>query len=332
MKRSHGMRSTPTRWQVRSVGGAVALLVALGAGLQGQDSYGACPGVCGDGNGSGTVTSSDVIVLTDFLYNGGPPATVADCLDVDQYELTTVRDLQWMLNSVFKGGPAPDCALLPPLVPTVNAVCKIKYDPVYPPGLALHSVQISVVVTDAFVHLDLPVAFTVDGGPPVAFGPVVLAGALPAGFEVAPAGAPANSILFRVSDNGNIIAPGMYNLATVDLFMVPSPSPRLVRISRIGMPPLQGGVPVHYAMLLDPALDASRPGLCPNVTPGDVDGSGAPTAGDIVVMVNYIFKGAMPPPILAAGDVNCSGTFTSADIISLVQHVFKGGVLCDLCV
>ena len=126
--------------------------------------------------------------------------------------------------------------------------------------------------------------------------------------------------------------PGIYNLATVGMFMVPSVSPRWVHIGRTLMPPLQEGVPVHYAMMLDPELDAALPRLCPIAVPGDVDASGAPTAGDIVLMVNFVFKGGPFPPLMAAGDVNCSGTFTSADIIVLVVHVFKGGPLCDLCV
>jgi hypothetical protein len=66
---------------------------------------------------------------------------------------------------------------------------------------------------------------------------------------------------------------------------------------------------------------------------GDVDVSGVITAGDIVRLVNYVFKGgAAPQPCNAAGDVNCSGTVTSADIIALVNFVFKSGVRpCDGC-
>jgi len=72
---------------------------------------------------------------------------------------------------------------------------------------------------------------------------------------------------------------------------------------------------------------------CPIVMTGDADENGSITSADIIKMVNFVFKGGVPPgPCEAAGDVNCSGTCTSADIISLVNFVFKGGTPpCDAC-
>jgi hypothetical protein len=72
---------------------------------------------------------------------------------------------------------------------------------------------------------------------------------------------------------------------------------------------------------------------CGVVITGDVDVSGAIEAADIIIMVNYLFKGGPEPqPIAQAGDVNCDGVTTSADIIDLVNHVFKSGATpCDVC-
>ena len=66
---------------------------------------------------------------------------------------------------------------------------------------------------------------------------------------------------------------------------------------------------------------------------GDVDISGAITSADIIVLVNYVFKGgATPQPIAEAGDCDCSSAVTSADVIRLVNYVFKGGIPpCDVC-
>lgn len=66
---------------------------------------------------------------------------------------------------------------------------------------------------------------------------------------------------------------------------------------------------------------------------GDVNVSGSITSSDIIVLVNYVFKGgATPSPCAAAGDVNCSGAITSADLIGLVNYVFKAGTPpCDVC-
>lgn len=66
---------------------------------------------------------------------------------------------------------------------------------------------------------------------------------------------------------------------------------------------------------------------------GDLNLSGTYTSADVILLVNYVFKGgSAPPPCPAAGDVNCSGNVTSADIIILVNHVFKGGPApCNVC-
>jgi hypothetical protein len=72
---------------------------------------------------------------------------------------------------------------------------------------------------------------------------------------------------------------------------------------------------------------------CIIVLPGDVNENGAVTSSDVIVTVNYVFKGGPPPqPCAANGDVNCNGAVTSSDVIVLVNYVFKGGnPPCDIC-
>jgi len=66
---------------------------------------------------------------------------------------------------------------------------------------------------------------------------------------------------------------------------------------------------------------------------GDLNGSSTLTSADVILLVNYVFKGgAAPSPCPAVGDCNCNGTVTSGDIITLVNHVFKGGPPpCNVC-
>jgi hypothetical protein len=66
---------------------------------------------------------------------------------------------------------------------------------------------------------------------------------------------------------------------------------------------------------------------------GDLNGSSTLTSSDVILLVNYVFKGgAAPSPCPAVGDCNCNGTVTSGDIITLVNHVFKGGPApCNVC-
>ena len=72
---------------------------------------------------------------------------------------------------------------------------------------------------------------------------------------------------------------------------------------------------------------------CPVPLVGDINHDLALSSGDIVLLVNVVFKGAPPPaPCLELGDVNCSGLVTSGDIILLVNHIFKSGEPpCTLC-
>jgi hypothetical protein len=66
---------------------------------------------------------------------------------------------------------------------------------------------------------------------------------------------------------------------------------------------------------------------------GDANGSGTISSADIIVLVNYVFKGgSQPVPCSAIADVNCTGADDAVDIIKLVNFVFKGGAPpCDVC-
>jgi hypothetical protein len=89
----------------------------------------------------------------------------------------------------------------------------------------------------------------------------------------------------------------------------------------------------NYDMGIGFWYGAAAGGGCPIVVSGDVNLSSTVTSSDIIVVVNFVFKGGSAPlPCTANGDVNCSGTVTSADIITLVNFVFKGGAApCNTC-
>jgi hypothetical protein len=74
-------------------------------------------------------------------------------------------------------------------------------------------------------------------------------------------------------------------------------------------------------------------GSCPIQMAGDVNVDSKITTGDVVYLVNHVFKGGPDPlPCVANGDVNCNGSVTSSDIIYLLGYVFKGGSHpCDIC-
>jgi hypothetical protein len=89
-----------------------------------------------------------------------------------------------------------------------------------------------------------------------------------------------------------------------------------------------------YGDVCDNCPQVSNPNqLVTILLTGDANLSGTLTSADIILLVNYCFKGgAAPLPCAAAGDCNCNGSVTSADIILLVNHVFKGGAApCNVC-
>jgi M6 family metalloprotease-like protein len=65
------------------------------------------PYVCGDANGDGQANVGDAVYLINFVFKGGPapdPLCVGDANDDNG---TNVGDAVYLINFVFKGGPAP---------------------------------------------------------------------------------------------------------------------------------------------------------------------------------------------------------------------------------
>lgn len=62
-------------------------------------------------------------------------------------------------------------------------------------------------------------------------------------------------------------------------------------------------------------------------TSGDINGDGqGPDVSDLVCLVDYMFNGGPPPPVIAAADVDGSGGIVNiADLVYLVDYMFMGG-------
>jgi len=65
----------------------------------------------------------------------------------------------------------------------------------------------------------------------------------------------------------------------------------------------------------------------PLVICGDANGDGNTTVSDVVYLINYLFKGGLPPtpdPV-KSGDANGDGSITISDVVYLINYLFKGG-------
>lgn len=86
----------------------------------------------------------------------------------------------------------------------------------------------------------------------------------------------------------------------------------------------QSGYPlytmVEYAVLMD-VLDYR----------GDVNGSGAVDGGDIIHLINYLFRHYPPPSPLSVGDANCDGGVNAGDVVFLISYLFRDGPISRCC-
>ncbi len=58
---------------------------------------------------------------------------------------------------------------------------------------------------------------------------------------------------------------------------------------------------------------------------GDARGDGALDIGDVVMLLNYLYKDGTNPDPLSSGDVNCDYTVDVGDVVYLINYLFKGG-------
>ncbi len=58
---------------------------------------------------------------------------------------------------------------------------------------------------------------------------------------------------------------------------------------------------------------------------GDANGDWVVEAGDIIYLINYLYRNGEPPDPLEAGDANCDGVVESADVVFLINYLFRAG-------
>jgi hypothetical protein len=67
-------------------------------------------------------------------------------------------------------------------------------------------------------------------------------------------------------------------------------------------------------------LTITSPYIC-----GDCTQDGVIELGDIVYLINYIFRGGDSPEPECIGDVNCDALVELGDVVYLINYVFRAG-------
>ena len=65
--------------------------------------------MCGDVNGSGGINILDVTYLINYLYKGGPAPEFPEAADVNMSGSINILDISYIINYLYKGGPEPVC-------------------------------------------------------------------------------------------------------------------------------------------------------------------------------------------------------------------------------
>ncbi len=65
--------------------------------------------LCGDVTSDQVLTSSDVIFLVNYIFKGGPAPVPASDADMNNNNVVNSADIIYMVNHVFKAGPPPPC-------------------------------------------------------------------------------------------------------------------------------------------------------------------------------------------------------------------------------
>jgi hypothetical protein len=66
---------------------------------------------------------------------------------------------------------------------------------------------------------------------------------------------------------------------------------------------------------------------CPTIC-GDANGDGEVSPGDVVYLLNYLYRNDSPPkcdPIADCGDVNLDGEVNASDVVYLINYLFRNG-------
>jgi hypothetical protein len=58
---------------------------------------------------------------------------------------------------------------------------------------------------------------------------------------------------------------------------------------------------------------------------GDINGDGSSDVGDVVFLINYLFRNQPPPNPLSRGDVTCDGVVNVSDVIFMINYLFRQG-------
>ncbi len=287
---------------------------------------------CGDADGNGIVTISDVAYMLNYVYKGGPPPADFDEADFDHHQEWTTADAEMIFNCTFS-----DCwptssycpPTLPPWNPTETSGYRIRHTAAFPGHLEQSIVDIALDMP-SMSGMQMPLRILVD--------------TIPAQIDSVHYPLP-NSIF----ENGinNLVIPGtpgvvvfgslffwseygQTQLARVFISAPMDTASRLINLEFADYVPAQA--PPGHDSPITPMITTWNVPVQPSflgtccLVPGDADGNGLQSISDAVYLINYYFAGGPSPhSCLALGDADGNGILTISDAVYLINYIFSGG-------
>jgi len=304
--------------------------------------------ICGDIDGSGTVRLHDLYEYLNWLYDLDPGFCADSATgDIDGFATVTLRDVVWAHRFVLYEGAAPSCdSIAPPWIAVSSPDFFLVHDTLFPKGDSVHQIDITLIHQQRLSGFSMAFQIRVDGalaefdtdevwlGPPASDPRLLIWESfnLFSSYDLAIVGGTAIMLSLPPARRP------MTNM--INVYAAPSPVDRTITVELLDM----YGDSIFFepsvnrnSFIVDSMLNMWEltvgPSGCPYRLTGDGDGSGTLTSSDIILLVNYVFKGREAPlPCAPASDVTYDLSVNSTDIIYLVDYVFRGGgPPCDVC-
>jgi hypothetical protein len=71
--------------------------------------FAGCSSICGDIDGDNSITLLDITYLINYLYKGGPAPYTMENADVNNSGSVNILDILYLIKYLYKGGPPPNC-------------------------------------------------------------------------------------------------------------------------------------------------------------------------------------------------------------------------------
>ncbi len=291
--------------------------------------------VCGDVNGDGNPTITDLVYMLNYTFAGSTPPPNFDEADNDLYQGWSIHDAYhlWYCIITWCGGKNLGCPpIYPPLEPAESDHLAILYPTSFPAGQTSRVIELAIQADQPFSAFQLPLQIQVAGATAHIDSVKFPLGGSYFGDALTFCDNDTAHNVFVLASLQVMSNQGYSRLCSIFVSCSPETVAREITLDWGDYIPRQA--PPGQALPLAPMfidhlyLEAHRPMLLPDccLFGTDPNGDRLLSISDVVFMINYIFTNG-PEPIGCSqnGDADGNGLLTISDAVYLVSYIFSNG-------